>query len=122
MDSLELSKTIVKILDQKKADDVRLLKIRDLTILADYFVIAGATSTTQVKALVDEVDYQLSQMGLEPSFVEGYHSNNWIVLDYHDVIVHVFLKDAREYYDLERMWADAETIDLDSILSEQGEI
>ncbi len=122
MDSLELSKKIVKILDQKKADDVRLLKIRDLTILADYFVIAGATSTTQVKALVDEVDYQLSQMGLEPSFVEGYHSNNWIVLDYHDVIVHVFLKDAREYYDLERMWADAETIDLDSILSEQGEI
>ena len=89
MTSLELSQKIVRILDKKKADDIRLLKIRALTILADYFVIAGATSTTQVKSLVDEVDYQLSQMGLQPSFIEGYHSNNWIVLDYHDVIVHV---------------------------------
>ena len=122
MTSLELSKKVVKILDQKKADDIRLLKIRDLSILADYFVIAGASSTTQVKALVDEVDFQLSQVGLEPSFIEGYHSNNCIVLDYHDVIVHIFLKDAREYYDLERIWADAENVKIDSIISEQGEI
>lgn len=116
MTSIELSEKIVQILDKKKADDVKLLKIRDLTILADYFVIAGATSTTQVKSLVDEVDYQLSQIGLQPSFIEGYNSNNWIVLDYHDVIVHVFLKDAREYYDLERMWADAEQIDISGIV------
>ena len=116
MTSIELSEKIVQILDKKKADDIKLLKIRDLTILADYFVIAGATSTTQVKSLVDEVDYQLSQIGLQPSFIEGYGSNNWIVLDYHDVIVHVFLKDAREYYDLERMWADAEQIDISGIV------
>lgn len=119
MTSLELSTKIVRILDNKKADDIRLLKIRDLTILADYFVIAGATSTTQVKALVDEVEYQLSLLGMQPSFVEGYHSNNWIVLDYHDVIVHVFLKDARTYYDLERMWADADSVPVDDILAEQ---
>lgn len=121
MTSLELSEKVVRVLDQKKADDIRLLRIRDLTILADYFVIASGTSTTQVKALVDEVDFQMSQLGFEPAFIEGYRSDNWIVLDYHDVIVHIFLKDTREYYDLERMWADAERIDVDKIITEQGE-
>ncbi len=121
MTSFELSKTIVRILDKKKADDIRLLRTRDVTILADYFVIAGGSSTTQVKSLVDEVDFQLSEMGLQPSFIEGYQSNNWIVLDYHDVIVHIFLKDTRNYYELERVWTDAENVDISDIIAEGKE-
>ena len=75
---------IVSILDSKKAQDLKAIKIGDLTILADYFVIATGTSSTQVKMLTDEVDYQLGQMGIEPHKIEGYRSENWIVLDYTD--------------------------------------
>ena len=121
MTSSSLSETIIRILNNKKAAEIKLLKISDLSILGDYFVIAGATSTTHVKALVDEVDFQLSQQGIKPSFIEGYHSNNWIIMDYHDVIVHVFLNETRNYYELERIWADAQEVDITKIIAEQGE-
>ena len=116
MTSIELSEKIIKILKKKKANDIQLIKVRDLTILADYFIIASGTSTTQVKMLIDEVEYQLKQEGIEPGKIEGYASNNWIILDYHDVVVHVFHTQTRDYYSLERLWADAENVDIKSIL------
>ena len=74
--------------------------------------IASATSTTQVKALADEVEYQLGEKGVKPKSIEGYQSQNWIVLDYYDVIVHVFLEETRDFYQLERLWADGTPVDI----------
>lgn len=111
MKGLELSTAIAKILDTKKAHDVKVLKIEDLTIVTDYIVIATGTSTTQVKALADEVDFQLEkQYGMKPTRVEGYESKNWILMDYDTVIVHVFHPEARNYYNLDKLWADGEEI------------
>ena len=117
MDSKTLMEKIVSILDSKKAQDIKAIKIGDLTILADYFVIATGTSSTQVKMLTDEVDYQLGQMGIEPHKIEGYRSENWIVLDYTDVIVHIFHTETREFYGLERLWADGEQVDISHLLT-----
>ena len=89
----------VKALDSKKAKDIKVLKIDELTILANYFVIASATSTTQVKALADEVEFQLGERGVQAKSIEGYQSKSWIVLDYVDVIVHIFLESEREFFD-----------------------
>lgn len=106
----------VKALDSKKAEKITALKVGDLTILANYFVIASATSTTQVKALADAVEYQLEQAGVRPKSVEGIQSRNWIVLDYIDVIVHVFTEEARDFYQLEHLWADGEEVDLSEFI------
>lgn len=112
MTDVEILKEAVKALDSKKAENIKVIKVKDLTILANYFVIANGNSSTAVKALADEVDYKLSQKGLEPARTEGYHGANWIVLDYIDVIVHVLYKDARDFYDLERLWQDGENVDI----------
>jgi ribosome-associated protein len=111
MDTKEKLKKIVAALDSKKAEDIEILGIRDLTVLSDYFVIANGTSTTHTRTLADEVEYQLSEAGIEPSGKEGHNGSNWIVLDYSDIIVHVFYKETREFYQLERLWADGEHLD-----------
>ena len=108
----------VKALDSKKAIKITALKVEDLTILANYFVIASATSTTQVKALADEVEYQLGEKGVKPKSIEGYQSQTWIVLDYYDIIVHVFLEETRDFYQLERLWADGTPVDISSIVKD----
>lgn len=113
----DLAIQIAKILDSKKAQDVRVLKVRDLTVLTDYFVIASGTSTTQVAALADEVEFQLSQQGIKPYNTEGYDSKNWVLLDYSSVIVHVFVPNTRTYYDLEHLWADGEPVDISAYLT-----
>ncbi|MEM0528943.1 MAG: ribosome silencing factor [Candidatus Pararuminococcus gallinarum] len=117
MEPLELTKTIAKILDKKKALDIKAIKIKDLSIIADYFVIATGTSTTQVKSLADEVEYELTKLGLEPNKTEGYQSSTWVVLDYYDVIVHVFCGEQREFYSLERLWADGQPVDLSDVVT-----
>lgn len=113
MTSLETAKMAVKALDSKKALDIKVIKIQDISAIADYFVIATGTSSTYVKALADEVEAQLDEAGISVSHVEGYRSNSWILLDYVDVVVHVFSDEAREYYDLERLWQDGEIIDIE---------
>ncbi len=110
---------IVKALDSKKADEITALEVGDLTILANYFVIASATSTTQVKALADEVEYRMQQAGITPKSIEGVGARDWIVLDYIDVVVHVFHKDARDFYQLERLWADGKKVDISQMITEQ---
>ena len=112
MESLQLATAIAKVLDKKKASDVKVLKVRDLTVLTDYFVIATGTSSTHVKSLAEEVEFQLGEQGVKPLRTEGYDSKNWILLDFGTVIVHVFYPEARSFYDLEHLWADAEPGDV----------
>ena len=119
MEALALTKKIVNLLDNKKAVDVKAIQISDLTIIADYFVIATGTNTTQVKALADEVEVQLKELGITPARIEGYQSNSWILLDYSNVVVHIFYKDTRDFYDLERLWSDGQQLDLAQLLEHQ---
>ena len=112
MTSLELAREIGKILDSKKATDIKIMDIGGHSSLGDYFVLASASNTTQTKALCDEIEEQLFKKGLEPRRIEGYQSASWILLDYVDVIVHIFYKETREFYSLERLWADVQQIEL----------
>lgn len=103
---------VVSTLDNKKAEDIKVIKISDLTIIADYFVIADGTSSTQTRALADEVEFQLKEKGLAPNQVQGANGSDWIILDYGDIVVHVFHKEQRDFYNLERLWRDGEDIDI----------
>ena len=107
------ARKIANILYNKKAHDIELLCVNKQTVLADYFVIAHGTSNTQVKALSDEVVYQMGLLGLECLRTEGYDSASWILLDFGSIIVHVFQKDTRNYFKLEKLWADADKVELD---------
>ena len=112
----ELIASAVKILDSKKAEDIRVIKIGDLTILADYFIIADGTSSTQTKALADELEFRLKQQGRVPKQVQGNNGSNWIILDYSDVVIHIFYKETRDFYNLERLWSDGEDMDISKYL------
>lgn len=116
MTSLESAKLAAKAISEKKGVDIKIIRVDNVSVLADYFVIATGTSSTHVKALADEVEYKLSEAGISVSHIEGYRSNSWILLDYVDVIIHVFSDEAREYYDLERLWQDGEAIDISDIV------
>lgn len=117
MKELEIVKKAVRTLDQKKALDVEVIGITQLTIIADYFVLASGSSTTQVKALADEVEFQLKEAGVAPLHIEG-RATGWIVLDYGSVVVHVFQNEQREYYQLERLWTDGEKLDVNALLED----
>ncbi len=117
MEKNELLKVALKALDDKKAVDLEVIKVRDITVLTDYFVICTGSSTTHVKTLADEVDVKVKEaLGEDPAHREGYDGGRWILLDYGEVLVHVFSRDCREFYKLERLWADGETIDISDIL------
>lgn len=107
---------IVKTLDDKSGRDISVLKTEKVTVLADYFVICTATSTTHLKTLAEEVDKILSEAGEPPRRREGYRSGSWLLLDFGCAVVHIFLAESRQFYDLERLWADAEKVDAQSFL------
>ena len=109
--SKEIVTIAVKALSDKKARDVKVLKTEEQTVLADYFVICNGSSSTHIKALVDEVDRQLSEAGEPPIRREGLRSDIWVLMDFGCVIVHVFTDEARKFYNLERLWSDAEFVD-----------
>lgn len=111
MTSLELAKRAANILDNKKAMNINVIGIRDISVLADYFVISTGTSSTHVKALADEVEFQLKEEGVTSEHMEGYRSNSWILLDYGNVIIHIFTEESRQFYDLDRLWQDGEKVD-----------
>ncbi|SFL25192.1 ribosome silencing factor [Halanaerobium salsuginis] len=96
--------------DDKKAFEIEVLDVQGLTVIADYFVICSANSDKQVRAVAHAIEDKLSEAGIEPRRVAGMNEARWVLLDYADIIVHVFQKREREYYDLERLWADAESI------------
>ena len=116
MNSYEQSILTAKAIRNKKGLNIKLIEIGDISSLADYMVIATGTSSTHVKAIADEVEYQLDEAGISVSHIEGYRSNSWILLDYVDVIVHIFSDEAREFYDLERLWQDGKEIDISDIV------
>lgn len=107
----EIAAIAAKALETKKARDVKVLKTAEQTVLADYFVICNGTSSTHIKALVDEVDKELSEAGEPPIRREGLRSDIWVLMDFGCVIVHVFTDEARKFYNLERLWSDSEEID-----------
>lgn len=113
--SLDIVKKVVKALDDKKGNDIQAIKIDGLTIVADYFVIVTANSTTHVKALADEVEYQLEEAGIRPDHIEG-KATGWILLEYQGVVVHIFLEETRNYYNLERLWEDGTKIDISDMI------
>lgn len=118
MDSKELVLEIAKVLDEKKAIDITAIKTEEVTIVSDYFIIASGTSNTHVKSLADDVEYEIKQrLGIDPEHIEG-RTTGWILIDYGTIIVHVFGQEDREYYNLERLWADASIVDLSGVLTE----
>ena len=115
MQSKEPVREICKVLDSKKAERITVLDIGKLTTLGDYFVIASGGSSTQVKALAGQIEDRLTELGMEPKRVEGESSAMWILMDYYDVIVHLFYNETRDFYGLERLWADAAEVDPNEI-------
>ena len=112
----EIAVAVTKALDEKKGMDIKLLKIDRVSSLADYFLISTGTSNTHVKTLCDYAEFTLEEMGETMLGREGHRGNSWELLDYGTIVVHVFTEEAREFYALERLWADAEQIDLSNIL------
>ncbi|MBR2957011.1 MAG: ribosome silencing factor [Clostridia bacterium] len=113
----EIYSNIVKVLDDKKAEDIAVLDTTDLTVVSEYFVIATGNSSTHVKSLADDVEYELQKLGVEPDHIEG-RATGWILLDYGSVLVHVFTRDNRDYYNLEHLWADAKQVDVSDLVTD----
>ena len=113
----EIALAAVKALDEKKGKEIAAIEITDLTALADFFVIASGTSNTQINALCDAVEKSLKEQGEMPLRREGYRDGTWVLLDYGCVTVHVFSQEAREFYDLERLWRDGKQVDLTGLLT-----
>ena len=111
----EMVKTAVAALQDKKGEDIRVIDISGVPVIADYFIIASGSNPNQVQALVDNVEEQMYKAGYDDPRVEGYNTASWVLLDYNDVIVHVFSQDDRLFYDLERIWRDGKEIDVDSL-------
>ena len=112
----EVAGFAVSALAGKKARDIKLLRTSEITILADYFIICTAGSTTQLKTLSDEVEKILKENGENPLRREGHRSGGWILIDFGCVVVHLFLKEEREFYTLERLWGDAEDVDISNVI------
>ena len=112
----EVALAVTKALDEKKGIDIKLLKIDKVSSLADYFVICTGTVNTHVKTLCDYAEYTMDQLGEPMLGREGHRGNAWELLDYGTIVVHVFTEEAREFYSLERLWADAETVDISNMI------
>lgn len=115
----EKAAEIVRVLDNKKALNIQAIRVGEVTVLADCFIIASTTNPTHVKALADEVEFQLKErFNVVPDHMEGYQAADWIVMDYGDVVVHIFHEKAREYYSLEKLWSDGAPMEVASLLEQ----
>lgn len=114
-DSKDMLKVIIDALQDKKAEDIRVIDISNVSVIADYFVIASGSNTNQIQAMVDNVEEEMFKAGYDDPKVEGYNTASWILLDYKDVIVHVFSKDDRAFYNIERIWRDGKEVDINSL-------
>lgn len=113
MTANEIALTAVKALDSKKGQDIKCLETGHLTTLADYFVLCTATSTTQIKAMSDACEEAMEKNGEQVHHIEGHRGGTWLLMDFSAVVVHIFMDEARKFYDLERLWGDAEEIPLE---------
>ncbi|EFU76215.1 ribosome silencing factor [Lachnoanaerobaculum saburreum] len=112
MELKEIVKKIYKIIEDKKGDDIKVIDISKISSIADYFIIAGANNINQVQAISDEIDFILGKEGILPKAVEGNKNATWMLLDYNDIVVHIFLKEDRVFYDLERIWRDGTEVEI----------
>lgn len=114
-DYRKIAEIAVKAIDSKRGCDIELIRVGDITVLTDYFVVATANSNTQLRAIADEVEYKLSEAGIEPHHIEG-EKSEWVCLDYIGVVVHILLKDKRDFYQIERLWEDGEKVNIDNLI------
>lgn len=113
MTSKELAKLACDALDDKKALEIKVINIENVSTLADYFIIASGTNHNQVQAMADNVDETLGRAGYEPKQIEGYQNANWILMDYRDIVIHIFDEENRLFYDLERIWRDGTVVEVE---------
>lgn len=111
--SKEMTTLAIKALEDKKGNDIRVIDIQDVSIIADYFIIASGSNRNQVQTMADNVEEVLGRAGYEPRQLEGYGTATWILMDYNDIIVHIFSEEDRLFYDLERIWRDGKNVDID---------
>lgn len=116
--SKEMTRLAIEALEDKKARDVKVIDIEHISTLADYFVIASGSNRNQVQAMADNVEEILGKAGYEPKQIEGYQSANWILMDYGDLVLHLFDEENRLFYDLERIWRDGKVIEKEEIAAE----
>ena len=117
--SKELARIAVAALEEKKAKDIKVLNISDVSVVADYFIIASGSNRNQVQAMADEAEERLEKAGCRPRQVEGYQTANWILMDYQDLIIHIFDEENRLFYDLERIWRDGSAVSLEELQEEK---
>ena len=117
----QLAHAIFDVLDAKKARDIKVLRVQDQTVITDYFVICTGNSSTQVKSLGGEIEYKLGLRGVDPTHYEGRDNNGWVVLDYDSVIVHIFNRENRDFYNLEKLYGDAQEIVFEGIDDKIGD-
>ncbi|WP_125590372.1 ribosome silencing factor [Companilactobacillus jidongensis] len=118
MNSKEIMETAVKAADSKHANDISVLNISEVSIMADYFVIMDASSQRQVGAIVQEILDQMGKNDVEIGHVEGKRDSKWILIDLHDVVIHVFVSEERDFYNLEKLWSDAPEVDISGLVTE----
>ncbi len=115
MNSSEIAKLAIGALEDKKAEDIKMIDISEVSVIADYFIIANGANRSQIQALSDHVEETLGRAGVQLKQMEGYDNANWVLLDFRDVIVHIFDRENRLFYDLERIWRDGRLTDPDSL-------
>ena len=119
--ALDIAMEMVKILDSKKAGDIRLLHVEEKTVLTEYFVLCTGNSSTQVKSLADELEYQMERRNFPPVAEEGFDGATWVVTDFGPVIVHIFNRETRMFYNLEKLWSDSKEVDISAVTEPQDE-
>ncbi len=112
MDLKEQVRIIIKALEDKKATDISVLDISKLSVMADYFIIGSGSNKNQIRAMIEEIQEKLQRAGIEASHIEGTEASGWVLLDYRDIIIHIFDVESRAFYDLERIWNDAESVNV----------
>jgi ribosome-associated protein len=115
--ALEMTKLACQALDEKKGQDIKIIDISEVSVIADYFVIASASNANQVEAMMDSVRETLGRAGYEPKQIEGTANSSWVLMDYNDLIIHIFDEENRLFYDLERIWRDGKTLDTADFLN-----
>ena len=111
MNSIEIARLAIRALEDKKAEEIKTIDISEVSVIADYFIIANGTNRSQILALSDHVEGTLGKAGVPLRQIEGYQNANWVLLDFHDVIIHIFDKENRLFYDLERIWRDGKPVE-----------
>lgn len=114
--SKEMARLAIQALEDKKAEDIKVIDISEVSVIADYFIIANGTNRSQIQAMSDNVEETLGRAGYLLKQIEGYQNANWVLLDFNDVIIHIFDKENRLFYDLERIWRDGKLIETDSLM------